>query len=90
MSVGHIARAAEASGIPTVTVLVKSFAHVAEEMKMPRTVVTRHPMGRPMGPPFDPETHDRVVAAGLDLLESADRPGLIVELEEPYRPKTAI
>ena len=86
MSVGHVARKAESEGIPTVAVLVRSFRHVAEEMGYPRTVVTRHPMGRPLGPPGDTGTHMKVVETGLELLEEATAGGTIVELEAPYRP----
>lgn len=86
MSVGHIARRAEAEAIPTVAVVVRSFRHVVEEMGYPRAVVTRHPMGRPMGPPRDADIQTRVVAAALDLLEEADRGGSILELDLPYRP----
>ena len=87
MSVGHVARAAEEAGLPTVAVVVRSFRHVPEEMGYPRTVITRHPMGRPMGPPGDGATQRRVTAAALDLLESADAGGSLVELEESYRPR---
>ena len=86
VSVGHVARHAESAGIPTVTVAVRSFAHVATEMGIPRTVVTRHPMGRPLGPPGDVATQRRVVGSALELLETATEGGTVVELEEPYRP----
>jgi hypothetical protein len=86
VSVGHIARRAEAEGIPTVAVVVRSFRHVAEEMGYPRAVITRHPMGRPMGPPGDTETQNRVVEAALELLEHAEEGGTIFELDSPYRP----
>jgi len=86
VSVGHIARKAEAEGIPTVAVVVRSFRHVAVEMGYPRAVVTRHPMGRPMGPPGDTVTQRRVVETALGLLVDASEGGAIVELEEPYRP----
>ena len=86
MSVGHVARAAEEAGIPTVTVLVRSFRHVAEQMGLPRSVITRHPMGRPLGPVGDTATQQRVIAACLDLLEQSTSGGTIVELEEPFRP----
>lgn len=86
MSVGHIARKAEEAGLPTVAVIVRSFRHVAQEMGYPRAVITRHPMGRPMGPPRDPGTHGRVASAALDLLESAAEGGAVVELEDAYRP----
>jgi hypothetical protein len=86
VSVGHIARKAEMESLPTVTVIVRSFRHVAEEMGFPRTVITRHPMGRPLGPPGDSSTHSRVVGTALHLLDTATEGGAIVELEDPYRP----
>jgi hypothetical protein len=88
VSVGHVARAVEESGIPTVGVYVRSFRHVAEQMTLPRTVVTRHPMGRPVGAPFDHVRHREVVHAALDLLETASAAGTIVEMELPFRPGT--
>lgn len=66
--------------------MVKSFAHVATEIGFSRVVVTRHPMGRPLGPPGDTATQRRVVGAALDLLGTATEPGTVIELEEPYRP----
>ncbi len=86
MSVGHVARAVEASGIPTVTVVTKSFAHRASEMNVPRALVVRHPVGRPMGAPFDTNRHASVLNAALGLFESTTVNGTIVELPEPYRP----
>ena len=87
MSVGHVAREAEAQGLSTVTIAVRSFAHVAREMGYPRAIVTRHPMGRPLGPPGDHATQRRVIRAALGLLEEATAGGAIVELEDPYRPR---
>ncbi len=89
MSVGHVALAAERAGIPTVTILVRAFRHVAERMGLPRTVVTRHPMGRPLGPAGDPDTHRAVVETALALLESAPAGGAMVEMDRPFRPPTA-
>ncbi len=86
MSVGHIAREIESSGIPTVSVYVRSFRHVAESMGVPRTVSPAHIMGRPMGAPGDNQRHDAVVAAAFRLLESATVGGEIVDLDEPYIP----
>jgi hypothetical protein len=76
----------EAAGIPTVAVFVRSFRLVAEEMKLPRTVVTRHPMGRPLGAPGDRDRQRSVLDAAFDLLESATAGGAIVELPQPFRP----
>ena len=73
-------------GIPTVAVYVKSFRHVAENMGVPRAVVTRHPMGRPVGPACDVERQQAVIDAALDLLENAAAGGAIDEIEAPFRP----
>ena len=86
MSVGHVARAIEESGIPTVSVFVRSFRHVAERMGVPRTVVTRNPMGRPMGAAGDTERQAEVLESAFSLLETADRGGSVLDLEVPFRP----
>lgn len=67
--------------------MVRAFAHVGREMGLPRTVVTRHPMGRPLGPPRDTVTQRRVVDAALELLSTATEGGAVVELKNPYRPE---
>ena len=54
-------------------------------MLLPRTLVTRHPMGRTMGAPFDTERHSEVLRSAFGLLETAEQPGSLVELEEAYR-----
>ena len=84
MSVGHAQRAIEAGGIPTVSVYVKSFEHVARLMRVSRAIVTRHPMGRPLGAPGDVGRQLAVVTAALDLLATASEP-TIVELPASYR-----
>ena len=83
MSVGHVQRAIEISGIPTTSVYVHSFGHVPEFMGLARTVVTEHPMGRPLGAPNDLERQRAVVERALSLL-AADSP-TIVNFGEPYR-----
>ena len=88
MSVGHVARALEDAGTPTVVVMVRAFLHVAERMTLPRTLITRNPMGRPFGAPGDAERQRMVLDAAFDVLDRADQPGTIVELETPYRPGT--
>ncbi len=86
MSVGHVARVVEEAGISTVVVLIRAFRHVTEEMKLPRTVITRHLMGRPLGGPGDGERQRHTILAALQLLEEAKQGGTIVELPELYRP----
>ena len=82
---GHLARLVEQAGIPTVAIYVRAFAHVAEAMHLPRVLVTRHPLGRPLGAPGDVARQREVLGRALDLLESATRGATIVELDAPYR-----
>ncbi len=86
VSVGHVARAVEESGIPTAGVYVSAFRFVAEEMNLPRTLITHHPFGRPMGPVGQPDRHLEVVMAALSLFESADRGGTVVEMPGRFAP----
>ncbi|MDJ0498594.1 MAG: hypothetical protein QNJ89_12245 [Acidimicrobiia bacterium] len=86
MSVGHVAREIEQAGIATVSIYVRSFRHVAEQMGVPRTVITRNPMGRPLGAPGDVERQKAAFEAALQLVESARSGGALQELEDPYRP----
>ena len=75
----------EEAGIPTVAVYVRAFRHVAEAMKVPRVLVTRHPIGRNLGAPGDVERQREVLVRALDLLESAQAGGYLVEGATPYR-----
>lgn len=67
-------------------VMVKAFEHIARRMTLPRTLVTRNPMGRPLGAPGDTERQFEVLDAAFDLVDRADEPGTIVELETLFRP----
>ena len=84
VSVGHVQRAIESAGIPTVGVYVRSFGHIPALMGVARAVVTDHPMGRPLGAPGDAERQMAVVRAALDLLPRTEP--AIVEFPEPWRP----
>ena len=83
MSVGHVQRAVEEAGIPTVSVYVRSFGHIPELMGLSRSLITRHSMGRPLGAPGDGVRQRAVVEAALGLLESINQ--TIVEFDESYR-----
>lgn len=85
VSVGHVARAVEEAGIPTTTIFVRAFRHVAEEMKLPRVVVARYPMGRPLGAAGDLQGQRSVTMTALGLLDSATE-RTIVDLPDPFRP----
>lgn len=80
MSVGHVARAAEQAGISTVGIYVAAFRHVAEVMALPRTLVTRHPFGRPVGPVGDKARHRAVVTAALDMVGAVDHGGAVATM----------
>jgi hypothetical protein len=81
VSVGHTARVIEEAGIPTVCVYIRAFRHEAEALKPPRTLITRHILGRTIGAPGDADGQRRVVRAALRLLETADAPGTIAEAD---------
>ncbi|MDP6055330.1 MAG: hypothetical protein QF676_06250 [Dehalococcoidia bacterium] len=85
MSVGHVARAFEAAGIPNAIIMSKVFRDRTAAMSPPRVLLTRHPMGRPVSAPFDVEKQRGVLKAGLELLDSATEGGTIIEYEKPYR-----
>jgi hypothetical protein len=89
VSVGHVARAIEEAGTPTVVVMVRAFRHRAVEMRLPRTVITNHPMGRPMGPPRDVARQTEVLEGAFELLEAAEENGAIIDLDGSYRPVSA-
>jgi hypothetical protein len=70
-SVGLVARALDTAGIPTVSIFVQAFAHVADRMRLPRVVVTPHLVGRTVGPVGDRRGQREVVRASLRLLREA-------------------
>lgn len=75
----------EAGGIPTVVVGVKAFRDRLAAMRVPRVIITPHPMGRTLGAPGDVETQRKIILAALDLLENAAGPGAIVDFPDGYR-----
>lgn len=81
MSVGHVARAIEAAGIPTVAVFIRAFRHVAEAMTVPRALITPHLMGRTIGPPGARQRQREVVMGALRLASQATGPGTVVTFE---------
>lgn len=71
------------AGVPSASVFVQSFGHVPELMGLSRSVITQHPMGRPLGAPGDGERQRAVVVRALELLEANEQS--IVDFGEPYR-----
>lgn len=76
-----VARHLEEAGIPTV--ILGSALDIVEHCGVPRFVFTDFPLGNPCGRPYDGEMQGSVVAAGLDLFESA--PGPCTVIQTPYR-----
>jgi hypothetical protein len=85
VSVGHVARAFEEAGIPSVIVMSAVFRDRTEAMVPARMLLTPHPMGRPLSAPFDDEKQKAILKEALDLLENATGGGTVVEYAEPYR-----
>ena len=81
-------RAIEGVGIATTAVFVRAFRHVADEMKLPRVVITNHPMGRPLGPVGDTARQRQVVEQALALIDTATE-RTIVDDPTPFRPVVA-
>ncbi len=65
------------------SVYVRSFGHIPELMGLSRSLITHHPMGRPLGAPGDGKRQRAVVEAALALLDYPVQ--TIVEFDEPYR-----
>jgi D-proline reductase (dithiol) PrdB len=78
--VSLVARVLEAGGISTVT--FTNARDIAASAGNPRQIFLNYPLGNPAGRPSDPENQRKVLREGLNLLENAARPGIIVDL--PY------
>jgi len=79
-SVGLVAGAVERSGIPTVTLSLRT--EITYGVRVPRAAFARFPMGNPFGEPNHPEQGRLVFGSLLDLLENATEREFI---ELPYR-----
>lgn len=80
----------EENGIATVVIGSSIFRGRLEAMRLPRTLLTHHPMGRPLGAPGDTATQRSVLLAALDLLEKAKEGGQIADFSTRYRPQSRI
>lgn len=81
-SVGLIARALEAAGLPTVC--LTSAWSITAAVNPPRAAFVDYPLGHTAGKAFDPEGQRRVVRGALDVLVAAKEPGTIVDLGERW------
>lgn len=78
-TVSTLARALEASGIATISLL--SNRRQADAIGPPRGLYCEFPLGRPLGRPLDPAYQHRVLEAAFALLPRRDGP-LIVDFGE--------
>ena len=78
------ARHLEANGLPTV--VFGCARDIVEYCGVPRFVFSDFPLGNPTGRPFDPAMQREVVGLGLDLLETAARPGTTVVNPHTWSP----
>jgi len=67
----------EETGISTVCINMRR--EVAQNVKPPRTLFVRFPLGAPLGPAGDSETHRAVILEALQVLIKATEPGTIVD-----------
>ena len=84
MSVGHIARAFEESGISTVVIAVEAFREKLVSMSLPRVLITPFPMGRPIGFPGNRKQHLTVIKEALNLLTEATEAKTVLSINELY------
>lgn len=84
MSVGHAARVLESGGIATVVIAAKAFRALMEGMRIPRLLLTAHPMGRPLGAPGDVERQREVILTALEMLQNAQDGGTIMQMPGLY------
>lgn len=76
-----VARHLEANGIPTV--ILGSALDIVEHCGVPRFVFADFPLGNPCGKPYDVDMQRTIVAACIELFETAERPRTTVRM--PYR-----
>jgi len=70
----------EQAGTPTVVVGVKAFRPTMEVMSLARVVVTPFLMGRTLGHPGERNQQRQVLLTALELLESAEQGGSLIEI----------
>lgn len=84
---GLIARAIERVGIPTVSISITK--DLTEAVGVPRAVFVKWPLGHPLGEAQNAAQQRTLIFDALQLLKSAQTPGIIAEpgyrwRREPY------
>lgn len=80
---GLIARVLEEAGIATVCIVMRR--EVAQNVKPPRALFVKFPMGAPLGPAGDAETQHGVILEALPMLTSATERGTIVDSARAWK-----
>ena len=80
-TVGLVQRDIEYQGISTVGISI--VREISEKVKPPRTYFLKYPFGHALGEPFNKKQQMAIFKECLDVLESAQEPGIIVD--SPYR-----
>ena len=84
-SVGLIARAVEAAGIPTIS--MTSAMDITQAVKPPRSVFVNFPLGHQTGKPHQPELQYSIVRDSFRALETITTPGEIIILPHVWDEK---
>jgi len=80
-TVGLVQREIESQGISTIGVSI--VREISEKVKPPRTYYLKYPFGHALGEPFNKKQQTTIFKECLNVLESAQKPGVIVD--SPYR-----
>lgn len=80
-TVGLIQREIENQGISTIGISI--VREISEKVKPPRTYFLKYPFGHALGEPFNRKQQIAILKDCLEILESAQNPGVIVD--SPYR-----
>lgn len=81
-SVGLIARAIEASGVPATS--ITSAWSITQSANPPRAVFTDFPLGNTSGPPNQPDVQLDIVRNALGRIHAATEPGTIEPLDHTW------
>ena len=79
-TVGLLQREIESHGISTVGISLAR--EISEKVKPPRTYFLKYPYGHALGEPFNKKQQAVIFKDCLNLMESAQEPGIIVD--SPY------
>ena len=81
-TVGLVARAIEAAGIPTV--YLSTGRDLTELVCPPRSLFVNFPMGNPFGPPNKPEVQRGILLAALQLAAREREAGAITDFGDAW------